>query len=183
VVTGPSGAGKTTLLRLMCGLIQPEQGSVKAFGVEINALDSRALLDAVSVVTQHPLLVSGSVAANIRYGAKQDLTEPELDQILTDLGLDAYAAGKNIGFEATAVSGGEKQRIAIARALARSTPTILLDEPTSALDAASEEQTIEMLKKRARTLILITHRPSVVAKADYVIHLNGDGSVLMTPHA
>lgn len=188
VVTGPSGAGKTTLLRLMCGLIQPEQGTVRAFGVEVNALDSRALLDAVSVVTQHPLLVSGSVAANIRYGAKQDLTEPELDQILTDLGLDAYATGKNmagkhVGFEATAVSGGEKQRIAIARALARGTPTILLDEPTSALDAASEEQTIEMLKKRARTLILITHRPSVVAKADYVIHLNGDGSACMTPHA
>jgi len=188
VVTGPSGAGKTTLLRLMCGLIQPQQGSVRAFGVEVNALDSRALLDAVSVVTQHPLLVSGSVAANIRYGAKQDLTEPELDQILTDLGLDAYApgrnmAGKHVGFEATAVSGGEKQRIAIARALARGTPTILLDEPTSALDAASEEQTIEMLKKRARTLILITHRPSVVAKADYVIHLNGDGSACMTPHA
>ncbi|WP_241730047.1 ATP-binding cassette domain-containing protein [Pseudomonas sp. SST3] len=155
VVTGPSGAGKTTLLRLMCGLIQPQQGIVRAFGVEVNALDSRALLDAVSVVTQHPLLVSGSVAANIRYGAKQDLTEPELDQILTDLGLDAYATGKNmagkhVGFEATAVSGGEKQRIAIARALARGTPTILLDEPTSALDAASEEQTIEMLKKRAR---------------------------------
>ena len=188
VVTGPSGAGKTTLLRLMCGLIQPQQGIVRAFGVEVNALDSRALLDAVSVVTQHPLLVSGSVAANIRYGAKQDLTEPELDQILTDLGLDAYATGKNmagkhVGFEATAVSGGEKQRIAIARALARGTPTILLDEPTSALDAASEEQTIEMLKKRARTLILITHRPSVVAKADYVIHLNGDGSACMTPHA
>lgn len=188
VVTGPSGAGKTTLLRLMCGLIQPQQGTVRAFGVEVNALDSRALLDAVSVVTQHPLLVSGSVATNIRYGAKQDLTEPELDQILTDLGLDAYAtgrnmAGKHVGFEATAVSGGEKQRIAIARALARGTPTILLDEPTSALDAASEEQTIEILKKRARTLILITHRPSVVAKADYVIHLNGDGSARMTPHA
>ena len=188
VVTGPSGAGKTTLLRLMCGLIQPEHGTVRAFGVDVNALDSRALLDAVSVVTQHPLLVSGSVAANIRYGAKQDLTEPELDQILTDLGLDAYVtgrnmAGKHVGFEATAVSGGEKQRIAIARALARGTPTILLDEPTSALDAASEEQTIEILKKRARTLILITHRPSVVAKADYVIHLNGDGSACMTPHA
>jgi ATP-binding cassette subfamily B protein len=188
VVTGPSGAGKTTLLRLMCGLIQPEHGTVRAFGVDVNALDSRALLDAVSVVTQHPLLVSGSVAANIRYGAKQDLTEPELDQILTDLGLDAYVtgrnmAGKHVGFEATAVSGGEKQRIAIARALARGTPTILLDEPTSALDAASEEQTIEMLKKRVRTLILITHRPSVVAKADYVIHLNGDGSACMTPRA
>jgi ATP-binding cassette subfamily B protein len=140
----------------------------------------------VSVVTQHPLLVSGSVAANIRYGTKQDLAEHELDKILADLGLDAYAPGKNmagkhIGFEATAVSGGEKQRIAIARALARGTPTILLDEPTSALDAASEEQTIDMLKKQARTLILITHRLSVIAKADYVIHLNGDGSVRMAP--
>jgi ATP-binding cassette subfamily B protein len=97
-------------------------------------------------VTRYPLLVSGSVAANIRYGAKQDLTEHELDQILSDLGLDAYApgenmAGKHVGFEASAVSGGEKQRIAIAWALARGTPTILLDEPTSALGAASEEQT------------------------------------------
>jgi ATP-binding cassette subfamily B protein len=140
----------------------------------------------VSVVTQHPLLVSGSVAANIRYGTKQDLAEHELDKILADLGLDAYAPGKNmagkhIGFEATAVSGGEKQRIAIARALARGTPTILLDEPTSALDAASEEQAIDILKKQARTLILITHRLSVIAKADYVIHLNGDGSVRMAP--
>ncbi|MBF6624425.1 MAG: ABC transporter ATP-binding protein, partial [Pseudomonas stutzeri] len=67
-ITGPSGAGKTTLLRLLVGLIQPEQGTVRAFGAEAKDLDRTALLDAVSVVTQHPLLIAGSVADNVRYG-------------------------------------------------------------------------------------------------------------------
>tara|TARA_Y100001951_G_scaffold33729_1_gene26614 strand:- start:4152 stop:4652 length:501 start_codon:yes stop_codon:yes gene_type:complete len=84
-----------------------------------------------------------------------------------------------VRFDAAAVSGGEKPRIAIARALARGTPTILVDEPISVLDVASEERTIDMLMANARALVPITHRPSVVAKADYVIHLDGDGRVRM----
>ncbi|MBF6615436.1 MAG: ATP-binding cassette domain-containing protein, partial [Candidimonas sp.] len=134
--------------------------------------------------TQHPLLIAGSVADNVRYGARKNLSDDELDSLLAQLGLDAHARDiptmdRHIGFDAAAVSGGEKQRIAIARALARGTPTILLDEPTSALDVASEERTIDVLKARAKTLVLITHRPSVVAKADYVIHLDGGGTVRM----
>ena len=187
-ITGPSGAGKTTLLRLLVGLIHPEQGTVRAFGTEAKNLDRTALLDAVSVVTQHPLLIAGSVADNVRYGASEQLTDAQLNAILKQLGLDTHAAGtplanKHVGFDAAAVSGGEKQRIAIARALARGTPTILLDEPTSALDVASEERTIDLLKARSRTLVLITHRPSVIAKADYIIHVAGDGSVRVSPQA
>jgi len=183
-ITGPSGAGKTTLLRLLVGLIQPEAGTVRAFGTDTRSLDRTALLDAISVVTQHPLLIAGSVAENVRYGARENLTDDQLNDILTPLGLthatDAATINRHVGFDAAAVSGGEKQRIAIARALARGTPTILLDEPTSALDGASEERTIDVLKARATTLVLITHRPSVITKADYVIHLNGDGSVRMS---
>ncbi|HAQ27766.1 ABC transporter ATP-binding protein [Stutzerimonas nitrititolerans] len=183
-ITGPSGAGKTTLLRLLVGLIQPEAGTVRAFGTDTKTLDHTTLLDAVSVVTQHPLLIAGSVAENVRYGARENLTDDQLNDILTPLGLthatDAATINRHVGFDAAAVSGGEKQRIAIARALARGTPTILLDEPTSALDVASEERTIDVLKARATTLVLITHRPSVITKADYVIHLNGDGSVRMS---
>ncbi len=183
-ITGPSGAGKTTLLRLLVGLIQPEAGTVRAFGRDTKTLDRTALLDAVSVVTQYPLLIAGSVADNVRYGARENLTDDQLNDILTPLGLthatDAATINRHVGFDAAAVSGGEKQRIAIARALARGTPTILLDEPTSALDVASEERTIDVLKARATTLVLITHRPSVITKADYVIHLNGDGSVRMS---
>jgi len=183
-ITGPSGAGKTTLLRLLVGLIQPEEGTVRAFGRDTKTLDRTALLDAVSVVTQHPLLIAGSVADNVRYGTRQNLTDDQLNDILTPLGLThataAATINRHVGFDAAAVSGGEKQRIAIARALARGTPTILLDEPTSALDVASEERTIDVLKARATTLVLITHRPSVITKADYVIHLNGDGSVRMS---
>ncbi|MBT1119018.1 ABC transporter ATP-binding protein [Stutzerimonas nitrititolerans] len=186
VITGPSGAGKTTLLRLLVGLIQPEEGTVRAFGTDTGELDRTALLDAVSVVTQHPLLVAGSVADNVRYGARQNLSDDELDSLLGQLGLDAHASDtptmdRHVGFDAAAVSGGEKQRIAIARALARGTPTILLDEPTSALDVASEERTIDVLKANSKSLIVITHRPSVVAKADYVIHLDGDGTVRVAP--
>ncbi len=183
-ITGPSGAGKTTLLRLLVGLIQPEAGTVRAFGTDTKTLDHTTLLDAVSVVTQHPLLIAGSVAENVRYGARENLTDDQLNDILTPLGLThatgAATINRHVGFDAAAVSGGEKQRIAIARALARGTPTILLDEPTSALDVASEERTIDVLKARATTLVLITHRPSVITKADYVIHLNGDGSVRMS---
>ncbi|WP_312961889.1 ABC transporter ATP-binding protein [Stutzerimonas nitrititolerans] len=162
-ITGPSGAGKTTLLRLLVGLIQPEAGTVRAFGTDTKTLDHTTLLDAVSVVTQHPLLIAGSVAENVRYGARENLTDDQLNDILTPLGLthatDAATINRHVGFDAAAVSGGEKQRIAIARALARGTPTILLDEPTSALDVASEERTIDVLKARATTLVLITHRP------------------------
>jgi len=184
-ITGPSGAGKTTLLRLLVGLIQPEEGIVRAFSTDATELDRSALLNAVSVVTQHPLLIAGSVAENVRYGAKADLSDDELNGILAALGLGAHTTvtgmtDRDVGYDAAAVSGGEKQRIAIARALARGTPTILLDEPTSALDVASEERTIDLLKARAKTLVLITHRPSVVAKADYVIHLDGGGTVRMS---
>jgi len=183
-ITGPSGAGKTTLLRLLVGLIQSEEGTVRAFGKDTRSLDRTALLDAVSVVTQHPLLIAGSVAENVRYGAKRNLSDEQLDSLLGQLGLDVHASdtstmNRHVGFDAAAVSGGEKQRIAIARALARGTPTILLDEPTSALDVESEERTIDVLKANARTLVMITHRPSVTAKADYVIHLAGDGTVRM----
>lgn len=184
-ITGPSGAGKTTLLRLLVGLIQPEAGTVRAFGRDTKTLDRTALLDAVSVVTQYPLLIAGSVADNVRYGARKNLSDDELDSLLGQLGLDAHASDtptidRHVGFDAASVSGGEKQRIAIARALARGTPTILLDEPTSALDVASEERTLDVLKVRVRTLVLITHRPSVIARADYVIQLDGDGTVRMS---
>ena len=143
------------------------------------------MLDVVSVVTQHPLLIAGSVADNVRYGAKRNLSDNQLDSLLGQLGLNIHAIdnptmNKHVGFDAAAVSGGEKQRIAIARALARGTPTILLNEPISALDVACEERTIDVLKANARTLVMISHRPSVIAKADFVIHVNGDGSVRMT---
>jgi len=113
-------------------------------------------------------LVLGSVAANICYGAKANLTAHDLNHLLSDLELNAYAAGKDnavkqVAFETTAVSGGENYRIAIARELTCGTETILLDEPTSARIPPLRKD-LDVLKRRARPLILITHRSSVIAR-------------------
>ena len=182
VITGPSGSGKTTLLRMLCGLIHPDKGNIYAFGVDFKRIDRQVFFDRVAVVTQNPLLVAGSIADNVQYNADATLSQDEMNRIFTGLGLDVYSnssvvANRCVGFDAAAVSGGEKQRIAIARALARRKETIILDEPTSALDTKTEEMAVNMLKEKTRTLIMVTHRASLIAKADYRIHLSGDGFV------
>ncbi|RNF73724.1 ABC transporter ATP-binding protein [Marinomonas rhizomae] len=182
VITGPSGAGKTTLLRMLCGLLYPDKGNVYAFGVDFKKIDKQAFFDRIAVVTQNPLLVAGSIADNVQYNADVALSNDEMNRIFTELSLDVYpnsnaVADRYVGFDAATVSGGEKQRIAIARALARRKETILLDEPTSALDSKTEEMAVNMLKEKTRTLIMITHRASLIARADYRIHLSGDGTI------
>lgn len=185
-ITGPSGTGKTTLFRLLCGLIHPDKGAVLAFGVNLNEIDREAFFDRVAVVTQNPLLVAGSIADNIQYGSKEKVSAELLSDLFNALSLDAYSnssdlAEKHVGFDAASVSGGEKQRIAIARALARQKETILLDEPTSALDNHTEEAVMRLLKEKSTSLIMITHRPSLISQADFRIDLPGNGSVTITP--
>jgi ABC-type multidrug transport system fused ATPase/permease subunit len=123
----PSGSGKSTLLRCCNGLLRPDAGEVRLDGVPIADLDPRALRRRVGLVAQHPHMLAGTVADNVRHG----VPEADVAAALAAAGLGDDMAAR----PAARLSGGEQARVAIARALSRSPDVLLLDEPTAALDA------------------------------------------------
>jgi ABC-type multidrug transport system ATPase subunit len=122
----PSGSGKSTLLRCCNGLLRPDAGEILFDGVDIGRLDPRALRRRVGLVAQHPRMLPGTVADNVRHGAPG----ADVGTALAAAGLDASYADR----PAAMLSGGEQARVAIARALSRDPEVVLLDEPTAALD-------------------------------------------------
>jgi len=185
-LAGPSGAGKTTLANLVCGLERPEAGRMLWDGVDLSAHSLSELRAHVALVPQQPLLLDGSLAENLRYGAPQSSDE-ELRQAVHAAGLDRLVAdlrqGLNspIGPGGIQLSVGEAQRLAIARALLRRASLLVLDEPSSALDAANERQLVSTLREvaRARAVLVIAHRPELLAAADEVIELRDGRNVAL----
>lgn len=133
-IVGPSGSGKSTLLRCCNRLVAPDSGVVWFRGDDVAALDVLALRRRVGMVFQRPTPFPGSCAENLRV-ADPALDEPGIVASLSRVGLDPGLAGH----DATALSGGEAQRLCVARALAARPEVLLMDEPTSALDAASRD--------------------------------------------
>ena len=184
-VIGPSGAGKTTLVDVILGLIVPQKGTVAIGGFEPNVLRVIAP-GAVSYVPQKPGLVSGTIAENIALGVAPELIDHELLErsveaaFLTDFiaslpeGLDT-----SVGKQADALSGGQIQRIGLARALYVQPRLLILDEATSGLDAGSEAYIGQSLRKLHSqvTLIVIAHRLSTVQHAD-VVHVVENGTIV-----
>jgi len=140
----PSGAGKSTLLRACVRLVERAAGTITLDGTEIRELDARALRRRVGLVAQAPAMLPGSVADNLRYGV-EDLDESGLRSALEAADLDAAFAER----EARALSGGERARVALARALTRDPEVLLLDEPTAALDEESTERIGSTLRSLA----------------------------------
>lgn len=167
-LVGPSGAGKTTLLRMLLGLIRPERG--EALLVDSSGTAHAVGADTRSCFTYVPqgnTMIAGTVEENLRL-AREDATEPELMDALKDacawefvqeLPLGIHTP---IGENGKGLSEGQAQRLAIARALTRNAPVMLLDEVTSALDRATEQQVLENLCRRGVTTLVTTHRPSVL---------------------
>ncbi len=158
-VLGPSGAGKSTLLRLLNRLDEPTAGTVELAGQDYHTIPLRELRRRVGMVMQRAYLFPGSVSQNIAFGPAQHgstLLQPEIDALLEQVGLRDY----NERLVHT-LSGGEAQRIAIARALANQPEVLLLDEPTSALDEVSklaiEELLESIIHQRHLTCIWVTH--------------------------
>jgi len=158
-ITGPSGSGKTSLLRLLNRLDEPTSGTVFVAGVDYRHIEPRELRRKLGMVTQRPYLFPGSVADNLRFGPAQrgETLPPEaMEELLTQVGLKDYA-----GRDVANLSGGEAQRVSVARTLANSPLVLLLDEPTSALDEAAKLEVESSIQKvvhdHGLTCVMVTH--------------------------
>ena len=184
-ILGPSGVGKSTLADLMVRYLDPDQGRVLIDGRDIRDLSLADLRRRVILVDQSPYLFNATIAENIAYAAP-DATGREIEQAGKSAGLDELIARLPHGYETKtgerglALSAGERQRIALARALLRRPSVLILDEPTSALDSETEKLVAANLRTamRGRTLIVITHRPALAEIADGVITIQ-NGRVRM----
>ena len=180
---GPSGGGKTTLASLIARFYDVTEGKISIGGVDVKDIPSAQLMDMVSFVFQDSKLLKMSIYDNVRMG-KKDATREEVMEALKNAQCeDIIARMPNgvdtvIGSQGTYVSGGERQRISIARAFLKDAPIILLDEATASLDVDNETLIQESLSKliRNKTVMIIAHRMRTVADADKIVVLK-DGVV------
>jgi ATP-binding cassette, subfamily B, bacterial len=172
---GPSGAGKTTVSYLIPRLHDVSSGAVRYAGDDVRDLDSEALVRTIGIVSQETYLFHATIAENLRY-AKPDATDAELEAAARSANIhDTIASFPDrydtvVGERGYRLSGGEKQRIAIARVLLKDPAVLILDEATSALDSISEHVVQQALDTaaRGRTTIAIAHRLSTVVNADVI---------------
>jgi ATP-binding cassette, subfamily C, bacterial CydC len=181
VLSGSSGVGKSLLVEILLRF-RGYEGSITVGGVEIRDLSKDVLRNMISAVPQRPHLFNGSIRDNILLG-NPSAREEQLQQVLRDSALDVWVAGlplglsTAVGINGSEVSGGEARRIALARALLKVAPILLLDEPTEGLDAATERTVVSRLSARNKsaggvTMLVISHRPACLALGDSVISLS-----------
>jgi ABC-type multidrug transport system fused ATPase/permease subunit len=183
-LVGPSGAGKTTLLEMIPRFYDPQQGSVRLDGVPLTELSRTSLRALIAVVSQDTVVLHDTVRANIAYG-RAGATDAEVQAAAIAANAhdfiiqlpDRYQTV--LGERGTRLYGGQRQRIAIARALLRDAPILILDEATSALDTESERLVQEAIDRlvRDRTVLVIAHRLATVREADRIVVLD-DGRVV-----
>jgi len=181
---GPSGAGKTTILYLTPRMYKASGGSVMIAGRDVRELTAESIIDHVGIVSQETYLFHATVRENLRY-AKPDATDDEIERACRGANIHDRVMSFERGYDTVVgergyrLSGGEKQRIAIARVLLKDPPVLLLDEATSALDTVSERIVQDALEQaaRGRTTITIAHRLSTVVGAD-VIHVLDGGRIV-----
>jgi len=177
---GRSGAGKTTLASLLLRFYEPNDGKILVGGTDIREISLSSLRSAIAIVPQEVFIFDGSITDNIRYG-KPDATEVEIRKAAEAANAHHFinklpqGYATKVGERGVRLSGGEKQRIAIARAVLKDCPILILDEATSEIDSESElliQQALKKLMER-RTTIVIAHRLSTVMGADKVVVIDG----------
>lgn len=182
-IVGPSGSGKTTITSLIVRLYDVVEGAVKFDGIDVRDLDLKFLRQNIGMVTQDTYLFNGTIRENMLY-AKDDSTQEEIEAACKDANIHDFIKTLPKGYDTVVgnrgikLSGGEKQRLSIARAILKNPKVIVLDEATSSLDSISEsliQDAIEPLLK-GRTSIVIAHRLSTVMSADEILVLK-DGRI------
>ena len=158
-IVGPSGSGKTSLLRLLNRLDEPTSGTVSLNGIDYRQIPPRELRRRIGMVTQRPFLFPGTVADNLRFGPRQrgeELADSIIETLLQRVGLSGYGSR-----DVSNLSGGEAQRVSLARSLANSPEVLLMDEPTSALDENAklgvESLIRDVIRDSRLTCVIVTH--------------------------
>ena len=187
-VSGPTGAGKTTFADLLIGLLEPDSGEIAVGDTPIRGAAATAWRDRVSYVVQDPYLFRDTIRRNLLW-ANPHASEAEIWDALATAGVDAFVAGLPAGLETvlgergTLISGGERQRLCLARAVLRRPLLFVLDEATSAIDVAAERNIIKaMLDSKPRpTIVMIAHRDQSLADCDRLLRLQGGRAVADAP--
>jgi ATP-binding cassette subfamily B protein len=177
-IVGPSGAGKSTIARLLYRFYDPTAGRITIDGQDIAGVTQRSLRAAIGIVPQDTVLFNDTIGYNIAYG-RADATPDEVEAAARGAAIDRFIEALPDKYESTVgerglkLSGGEKQRVAIARTLLKNPPILVLDEATSALDSRTEQAIQETLAEVAesRTTIIIAHRLSTIVGADQIVVL------------
>lgn len=177
-LVGATGAGKSTLVSMIPRFFDPWSGRVTLDGEDVRALELTSLREQVAVVLQEPFLFPHTVAENIAYG-RLDATREEIERAAVLANADAFIRRLPQGYDTllgqrgATLSGGEQQRLSIARALLKDAPILILDEPTSALDTGTERLLIEALERlmEGRTTFVIAHRLSTIRRATRIVVL------------
>jgi ATP-binding cassette subfamily B protein len=178
-IVGPSGAGKSTISRLLFRFYDVTGGRITVDGQDIREVTQTSLRDAIGMVPQDTVLFNDTVRYNIRYG-RWDASDAEVEAAAAHAQIDAFIRSTPKGYETEVgerglkLSGGEKQRVAIARTILKGPPILLLDEATSALDSHTEKDIQDALDRisRNRTTLVIAHRLSTIIDADDILVLD-----------
>ncbi len=178
VIVGPSGWGKTTLIKIMLGLLEPNQGSIEVGGYDIRKIGLKTYRKMIATVMQSDQLLSGSILENITFfdtNVDFDKVKEYAKMAAIHDDIDNMPLGYHtpIGDMGNSLSGGQIQRILLARALYKEPKIIFLDEATSSLDVALEKQVNETIKKLNITRVMVAHRPDTIAMADRIVTIEG----------
>lgn len=168
-ICGENGSGKSTLLKLLSGLLASYKGSLQLDGVEINSISVKSLRDQLALVSQEPFLFVGSVQENILLG-NLNANEARIKNIMNSVGI-SHLFDRKITSQADNLSGGEKQKISIARALIKDVPLLLLDEPSNNLDEETKEWLKDFIVGSSKTILYVSHDDYLLEAADVILYL------------
>jgi ABC-type transport system involved in cytochrome bd biosynthesis fused ATPase/permease subunit len=179
-IIGESGSGKSSLIETILGISESEYGEIKLFG-ELPNIVSSQISQRISFVSQTPFVTSGSLIENIVIGQPKELIHTNrLKEIVSLLSLeDLNTTEENKLLTSNTVSGGERQRIALARAIYRDSDLIVLDEPTSAIDNLNELRIIDYLLKLDKSIIMVTHNIEIAKRFNKVYEIDKKSKILI----
>jgi ATP-binding cassette subfamily B protein len=189
-IAGPTGAGKSTLVSLLPRFYDPKSGRILLDGKDLRQIQLKSLREQISIVLQEPLLFSTSIAENIRYGrldaSKEEIVEAAKAANAHDFIMQLPKKYETVlGERGAQISGGERQRIAVARALLKDAPFLILDVPTSSIDSRTEAVILDALDRLmiGRTTFLIAHRLGTIRNADLILVMHHGEIVQRGSHA